>query len=104
MISHENAAERGSSFVLLDRRFVTCSERGWAPYAMTAEEKAASAQVIARYHLNEQHQRLYESAFRQCLRWAAPAAACRAANASDLDRAAGHIVTPVLVGAEGGTH
>ena len=104
MTPQENAGRRGKSRVLLDRRFVACCECGWVHYVMTAEEKAAGDRVIERYHLNQEERRIYESAFRRCLRCEAPAAAFRAANESDLDRAAGHIVTPVLVQAEVETH
>jgi hypothetical protein len=103
MTPQENAARRGESRVLLDRRFVACRECGWVHYVMTVEEKTASDRMIERYHLNEEEQRIYELAFRQCLRCEAPAAGFRAANESDLDRAAGHIVTPVLAPAKEGT-
>ena len=104
MAPHENAAGRGSSSILFDRRFVACRECGWVHYGMTAEEKTASDRVIERYQLNDEEQRIYESAFRQCLCCESPAALFRAAHESDLDRAAGPVVTPVLVGAEVGTH
>jgi hypothetical protein len=71
---------------------------------MTAEEKAVNDRFLDRYQLSETERHLYESAFRQCLRCESSAAEFRAANAEDLERAMGHIVTPVLVGAEVGSN
>ena len=56
-----------------------------------------------RYHLSAVEQQIYESAWRQCLRCEAPACEFCAASAADLARAAGHLVTPVFVGAGVGT-
>ena len=70
---------------------------------MTVEEKATNDRFLERYHLTAQERFLYESAFRQCLRCEAPADAFRSAEEADLDRAAGHLVTPVLVDAAVGT-
>jgi hypothetical protein len=71
---------------------------------MTAEEKAASDRFLERYQLTEAERLLYESAFRQCLRCESPADEFGAAAEEDLQRAAGHLVTPVFVGAEVGAH
>ncbi len=103
MTASESASERGSRTVLLDRRFLSCRECGWVHYVMTAEEKTASDRVIERYQLNERERHIYESAFRQCLRCESSVTEFRAANEEDLDRAAGHLVTPVLAEAEVGT-
>lgn len=98
---------RQTSTVLLNRRFLTCWECGWVHYAMTVEEKAAHDRLLERlieqYHLSEGEQILYESAFRQCLRCESPARNFRAATGQDVDRAAGHIVTPVFVEPDVGT-
>ena len=100
----ESDPERGARSVLLDRRFLTCQECGWVHYVMTAEEKAASDRLLERYQLSATERHLYESAFRQCLRCESPASAFAAAEEPDLARAAGHIVTPVFVEGEVGTH
>jgi hypothetical protein len=71
---------------------------------MTAEEKATSDRFLERYQLTEAERLLYESAFRQCLRCESPADEFSAAVEEDLQRAAGHLVTPVFVDAEVGTH
>jgi hypothetical protein len=99
---NKNESAQGGRTVLLNRRFVTCGACGWVHYVMTAEEKEAGERLIARYHLSERERLLYESAFRQCLRCEAPVSAFRAADESDLDRAEGHVVTPVFVEVEGG--
>lgn len=101
--------ESGKNFpTLLDRRFLACPECGWVHYVMTAEERVANQRTLEhlgeRYQLNEAERNLYEAAFRQCLRCEAPANTFRAARALDLDRAEGHVVTPVLVELDVGTH
>ena len=96
--------EHGSRSVLRGRRFLTCRECGWVHYVMTAEEKAASDQFLERYQLNQAERRLYESAFRQCLRCESPANKFGTAKEADLARAADHLVTPVFVEAEVGTN
>lgn len=96
--------EHGSRSVLLGRRFLTCRECGWVHYVMTAEEKAASDRLLERYQLSEMERHLYESAFRQCLRCESPASEFGAAQEADLARAANHVVTPVFVEGEVGTH
>lgn len=104
MTFSENESVQGSRSVLLNRRFLTCRECGWVHYVMTAEEKAASDRSIERYHLSEMERLIYESAFQQCLRCEAPVSRFRAADERDLDRAEGHLVTPVLVEVEVGTN
>lgn len=103
----EHGAARRTARVLLDRRFLTCPRCGWVHYGMTTEEKTeterALARLIERYQLSEEEQRLYISTFRQCLRCESPADAFRVATAQDLDRATGHLVTPVFVEPEVGT-
>src|SRR5712691_1492208 len=89
--------EHGSRSVLLNRRFLTCRECGWVHYVMTAEEKEAGDRLVERYQLSKGEQLIYESAFRQCLRCEAPANEFRVADEHDLDRAEGHLVTPVFV-------
>ncbi|SRR5713101_1634859 len=96
--------EHGSRSVLLDRRFLTCRECGWVHYVMTAEEKAASDRLLERYHLSEAERRIYESAFRQCLRCESPASEFGTAAEADLAQAANHLVTPVFVEVEVGTN
>jgi hypothetical protein len=92
----------GSRSVFRNRRFLTCRECGWVHYVMTTEEKAANDRLLERYQLSATERHLYESALRQCLRCEAPASAFAAAQERDLARAAGHLVTPVLVDAEVG--
>jgi hypothetical protein len=97
----------GSRTVLTDRRFVACAQCGWVHYVMTAAEKAAHDRLLdrllERYQLSEEEQLLYASAYRLCLRCESPTREFRAAQERDLDRAEGHIVTPVFVEPEVGT-
>jgi hypothetical protein len=79
------------------RRFLVCGICGWVHYTMTAEEKAAHDRTLERYQLDWPERRTYESAYRQCLRCEAPADVFRTAGERDLARAAGHLVTPVLL-------
>src|SRR5262245_10316169 len=104
MNSSENESQKRGGSVLLNKRFVTCRACGWVHYVMTAEEKAENDRFLERYQLTEAERQLYESAFRQCLRCESPADDFGAAAEEDLQRAAGHLVTPVFVGAEVGTH
>lgn len=104
MTFSKNESAQGSRSVLLNRRFLTCRECGWVHYVMTAEEKVASDRSLERYQLSEAERFIYESAFRQCLRCEAPANKFRAAGERDLDRAEGHLVTPVFVEVEVGTN
>ena len=103
MASAESELPRGSRTVLTNRRFLSCRICGWVHYVMTVKEKATSDRFLERYRLTEKERFLYESAFRQCLRCEASADAFRAAEEVDLARAAGHVVTPVLVEAMIGT-
>jgi hypothetical protein len=64
---------------------------------MTFEEKLAIDRGLARYNLTPAEQFLHESAYRQCLRCESPVDGFRAAEELDLVRAAGHMVTPVLI-------
>jgi hypothetical protein len=99
----ESESPRGSQTVLLNRRFLTCPECGWVHYVMTSDEKSVNDRFLVRYQLTDKERFLYESAYRQCLRCESPADDFRAAEEADLERAAGHIVTPVYVEAEVGT-
>ncbi len=104
MTFSKNESVQGSRSVLLNRRFLTCRECDWVHYVMTAEEKVAGDRLIERYHLSEAERFIYESAFGQCLRCESPASEFRVAGERDLDRAAGHLVTPVFVEVEVGTN
>ena len=107
MDSDQTELRTGSRTVLTDRRFVACSACGWVHYVMTAAEKVANDQLlnrlIDRYQFSEEEQLLYASTYQQCLRCESPAREFRAAEEHDLDRAEGHIVTPVFVEPEVGT-
>lgn len=83
--------------VLRDRKLIACGECGWVHYAMTVEEKLALDRSLSRYNLTAAEQLLYESAYRQCLRCESPVGGFREARERDLARAAGHMVTPVLI-------
>jgi len=102
MTPDEGGASHGARSLIFDRRFVTCRDCGWVHYVMTSEEKATNDRFLERYQLTEKERHLYESAFLQCLRCESPANDFRAANEEDLQRAAGHLVTPVFVRAEMG--
>ena len=104
MTPDEGGASHGAHSLIFDRRFVTCRECGWVHYVMTSEEKATNDRFLERYQLTEKERHLYESAFLQCLRCEFPANEFRAANEGDLQRAEGHLVTPVFVGAEVGSN
>lgn len=104
MTTDKDQPQQSSGSVLHDRRLLTCRECGWVHYVMTIEEKAFNDRFLERYQLSDTERQLYESAFRQCLRCESPADAFRAANDDDISRAAGHIVTPVFVGAEVGSN
>jgi len=101
---HESEPGRESRSMPVDRRFLTCRACGWVHYVMTAEEKAASDRLLERYRLSQAERSIYESAFRQCLRCESPASEFAAAEAADLARAEGHLVTPVFVEAGVGTN
>jgi hypothetical protein len=76
---------------------LSCRVCGWVHYAMTAAEKADKDRALQRYDLTAAEWLAYESSYRQCLRCEAPASELRNAEERDLARAAGHIVTGVLV-------
>lgn len=82
---------------LLGRKFLACGICGWVHYAMTPEEKAAQDRALEPYHLDWNERRVHESAYKQCLRCESPVDSFRDARERDLDRAAGHMVTPVLL-------
>jgi len=79
------------------RKLLVCGACGWVHYVMTAEEKDAQDRSMERYQLDAAERRTYEAAFRQCLRCESPLTMFREARERDLNRAAGHIVTPVLM-------
>ena len=81
---------------LTKRRMLVCGVCGWVHYEMTAQEKGQSDRALERYNLSAAESRVYESSFRQCLRCEAPVTDFREARESELARAAGHLVTPVL--------
>jgi hypothetical protein len=88
---------RTGPLVLRDRKILACGSCGWVHYPMTVEEKLAIDRSLARYNLTPAEQLLHESAYRQCLRCESSVAGFRPAAERDLVRAAGHIVTPVLI-------
>ena len=75
---------------------LACDVCGWVHYAMTANEKAQSDRALERYNLSASERFAYESSFRQCLRCESPVSDFRKARESELTRAAGHLVTPIL--------
>jgi hypothetical protein len=83
--------------IVQGQRMFACRACGWVHYAMTAEEKARNDSVLRRYNLTADEWFAYESSFRQCLRCEAPASELRDACERELARAAGHVVTPVLI-------
>jgi hypothetical protein len=88
---------RTGPVVLRDRKLLACGSCGWVHYAMTFEEKRANDRSLARYNLSPTEELVYQSAYRQCLRCESPVGGFRAAAERDLVRAAGHMVTPVLI-------
>ena len=76
---------------------LACGVCGWVHYEMTEQEKRQSDRALERYNLSAAESRVYESSFRQCLRCEAPVTEFRDAREPELARAAGHLVTPVLV-------
>ena len=108
MTPNENVSRSESRTVLTDRRLVTCPNCRWVHYVMTPEEKAVNDRLLERlterYQLNQEEQELYESAYRQCLRCESPADNFHPATEQDADRAEGHIVTPVFVSPNVGSH
>jgi hypothetical protein len=88
---------RTGGVVLRDRRLLACGACGWVHYAMTFEEKLTNDRGVERYKLTPAEQLIYQSAYRQCLRCEAPVGGFRLAEERDLVRAAGHMVTPVMI-------
>jgi len=82
--------------VLKGRRLLACEACRWVHYAITASEKMQSDRALERYNLSAAERFANESSFRQCLRCEAPLSEFREARESELARAAGHLVTPVL--------
>jgi len=80
----------------MPRQMLACGVCGWVHYAMTAQEKAQSDRALERYNLSAAESLVYESSFRQCLRCESPVSDFREARESELTRAAGHLVTPIL--------
>ena len=108
MVADESERRHSTRTRLTDRRLLACPECGWVHYAMTPAEKAENDRELEyltrRYKLSLEEQELYESSYRQCLRCESPAEEFRAVSERDLGRAEGHLVTPVFVQPEVGTH
>lgn len=83
--------------ILTGRRMLACGACGWVHYAMTAQEREQRDRALERYRLSADERLIYEASLHQCLRCEAPASQFRAARDSELARAAGHLVTPVIV-------
>ena len=83
--------------VLVGRRLLACRICGWVHYAMTADERAQNDRALERYSLTATERSVHEASLRQCLRCEAPVTEFRDAREPELARAAGHLVTPVLV-------
>lgn len=88
---------RTSTVVLRDCELLACGACGWVHYAMTLEQRIADERNLGRYNLTLIERSIYQSAYRQCLRCEAPVAGFRRAEERDLVKAAGHLVTPVIV-------
>ena len=97
MTADESARRYSDSTPSRRRQFVTCGACGWVHYVMTDDEKAANDRFTERYNLNEDERFTYESAFRMCLQCEAPVSEFREADASDLERAEGYLVTPLFM-------
>jgi hypothetical protein len=82
--------------LLTNRKLLVCGSCGWVHYEMTEDEKANLDGAIVRYHLSEHEREIYEAEFRQCLRCESPVSIFKQAGEADIERALGHIVTPVL--------
>lgn len=91
-------SELRMSVELVDRTLVACRVCGWVHYLMTAAEKRAHDQSIARYELSVAERDAYELEFRQCLRCETPSEKFRIATRQEIDQALNRMVTPVLVG------
>jgi hypothetical protein len=83
--------------VLVGRRLLACRVCGWVHYAMTALERAENDRALERYSLSATERSVHEASLRQCLRCEDPVTEFRDAIAPELARAAGHLVTPVLI-------
>jgi hypothetical protein len=83
--------------ILFNRKLLACGTCGWVHYAMNEDEKADLDGALVRYQLNERERQIYEAEFRQCLRCESPVSIFRQATESDVARAVGHTVTPVLI-------
>jgi hypothetical protein len=83
--------------VLVGRRLLACRVCGWVHYVMTALERAENDRALERYSLSATERSVHEASLRQCLRCEAPVTEFRDALAAELARAAGHLVTPVLI-------
>ena len=93
----DTETQQFEEIILRGRKLLACGACGWVHYAMRAEEKVAQDRAIERYHLDAVERLTYEAAFRQCLRCESPLSGFRDANDGELNRAVGHIVTPVLL-------
>jgi hypothetical protein len=82
---------------LTGRRILACGACGWVHYAMSPQEWSENERALQRYNLTAAEWLAYESSFRQCLRCEAPVSGFHDAREPDLARAAGHVVTPVLM-------
>jgi hypothetical protein len=82
---------------LINRKLLVCGTCGWVHYAMTKDEKIDLDGTLVRYHLSEHEREIYEAEFRQCLRCESPVSFFKQANETDVARAQGHMVTPVLL-------
>src|SRR6266702_271391 len=89
--------QKFEGMILHGRKLLACGACGWVHYVMSAEEKEAEDRAIERYHLDAAERLTYEAAFRQCLRCESPLSGFRNAIDGDLNRAVGHIVTPILL-------
>lgn len=93
----DTGTQQFEGIILRGRKLLVCGACGWVHYVMSAHEKVAQDRTMERYHLDAAERLTYEAAFRQCLRCESPLSGFRDAVAGDLDRAVGHIVTPVLL-------
>jgi hypothetical protein len=93
----DTETQKFEGIILRGRKLLTCGACGWVHYVMSAEEKIAQDRAMERYHLDAAERLTYEAAFRQCLRCESPLSVFRDAIDGDLNRAVGHIVTPVLL-------
>ena len=93
----DRGTQKFEGIILRGRKLLACGACGWVHYVMNAEEKVAQDRAMERYDLDAAERLSYEAAFRQCLRCESPLSGFRDAIDGDLNRAAGHIVTPVLL-------